>query len=93
MTPPDAVGDAVFDLVQLHSKTLIELLPEGHERRGELQTEMVSVKLVRRYVAQLPPDKAKTDWVKLVGLFVPILTLLAIIVAELLGIDWKGVMP
>lgn len=93
MSTPDAVGEATFELLERHNEALQELLPEKHPMRGRLQTDVASLRLVRRYVAQLPPDKAKTDWGKLLTLAFPTLTLLAIIVAELLGIDWRGIMP
>ena len=89
----DAAGDATFEIVQVHHEALLTLLPERSPLRDKLQTEMASARLVRRYLAQQPPEKVKTDWAKLVTLLAPLLTLLFVIVASLLGIDWRGVVP
>lgn len=85
----DAVADATFELVERHHEAILTLLPEGR-LRDALQTEMASARLVRRYISQQPPEKTKTDWAKLVTLLAPLLTLVVIIIASLLGIDWRG---
>lgn len=93
MQTPDAVSDAAFELLERHNEAIIELLPEKSPLRNRLQTDVASLRLVRRYVAQLPPDKAKTDWPKLLTLFFPAILLIVTIIAEFLGIDWRGMMP
>lgn len=91
--PPDAALDAVFELLERHNSVLTTLLPDDDPRRLQLHNELLAAKLVRRFVTQSPPDKAKTDWVKLATLLVPVATLIVVTVAQLLGVDWKGVLP
>lgn len=87
---PDAVSDVTFELVQLHQKAILETLPEKSPLRSEMQTKLAALDLVRRYVAQTPPEKSKTDWIKLLPLFISAVILFLSIIAQLVGVDWKA---
>lgn len=87
---PDVVADVTFELLQLHSEAILEGLPEKHELRAKIQTKLIAADVVRRYVQMVPPEKAKTDWSKLVPLLVPVVLLILAIISSLLGVDWKA---